>query len=45
MWIDMGFTSRQEALEHVAIGDFATAVAPTQLLNEGRRITGKSARQ
>jgi len=42
MWIDMGFTSRQEALEHIAIGDFATATAPTQLLNNGKRITGKA---
>jgi len=45
MWIDMGFTSRQETLEHVAIGDFATAVAPTQQLNGGKTYHRQSARQ
>jgi len=42
MWIDMGFTSRSEALEYVSIGDYVTATAPTQLLNDGRRITAKA---
>lgn len=43
MWIDMGFTSREEALHHVAIGDFATVSTSTQYLDSSdKRIVGRA---
>lgn len=42
MWIDMGFTSRNEALRHISIGDHATVDASPMLLNDGKRIVGRA---
>lgn len=42
LWIDFGFESKDEALNHIEVGDYITAQAHTIITNNGKRIVAKA---